>query len=160
MTLTIYNLLIRLTDGSTEPLEFTGQTPSTVAAAAKQRMESDPAKRVEAIAVRFADRPAMVWLPRYEEWWHLLPEHVRKSVAEPDFKIETQRPRTPAPKPLNPPHSGATEIYTPPQISREQAMGSGYTGDMCSNDQCQSMQVKRNGSCTVCETCGQTTGCS
>lgn len=49
-------------------------------------------------------------------------------------------------------------LLTPPKISREQARGSGYTGDSCSS--CQSMQVKRNGSCTVCEACGQTTGCS
>jgi hypothetical protein len=95
VNLTSYNLLIRLTDGSTEPLEFTGQSPSSVATAATRRIEISATKRVEAVAVQFADRPAMVWLPRYEEWWHLLPEHVRKSVAEPDFKIETQRPAEP-----------------------------------------------------------------
>lgn len=40
------------------------------------------------------------------------------------------------------------------QVARQ----SGYTGDACT--MCQSMQVKRNGSCTVCEGCGATTGCS
>lgn len=40
------------------------------------------------------------------------------------------------------------------QVARQ----SGYTGDACT--QCGSMQVKRNGSCTVCESCGATTGCS
>jgi len=34
----------------------------------------------------------------------------------------------------------------------------GYTGEQCTN--CSSMRVKRNGSCTVCEDCGTTSGCS
>ncbi len=34
----------------------------------------------------------------------------------------------------------------------------GFTGEMCSN--CGSMNVKQNGSCTVCADCGTTTGCS
>jgi ribonucleoside-diphosphate reductase alpha chain len=34
----------------------------------------------------------------------------------------------------------------------------GYTGEQCSS--CGSIRVKRNGSCTVCEDCGTTTGCS
>jgi ribonucleoside-diphosphate reductase alpha chain len=34
----------------------------------------------------------------------------------------------------------------------------GYTGEQCEN--CGSIRVKRNGSCTVCEDCGATTGCS
>lgn len=46
------------------------------------------------------------------------------------------------------------------KMTREQAQSSGYTGDVCGNEQCQQMTVKRNGSCTVCDTCGQTTGCS
>ncbi|MCR6673258.1 hypothetical protein [Devosia ginsengisoli] len=59
----------------------------------------------------------------------------------------------PAPAPTPP-----AILLTPPKISREQARGAGYTGDVCTN--CQSLQVKRNGSCLVCESCGQTTGCS
>ena len=34
----------------------------------------------------------------------------------------------------------------------------GYTGEQCAS--CGSIRVKRNGSCTVCEDCGTTTGCS
>jgi len=34
----------------------------------------------------------------------------------------------------------------------------GYTGEQC--EKCGSIRVKRNGSCTVCEDCGATTGCS
>jgi len=34
----------------------------------------------------------------------------------------------------------------------------GYTGEQCGN--CGSIRVKRNGSCTVCEDCGYTSGCS
>ncbi|MBS1538175.1 MAG: adenosylcobalamin-dependent ribonucleoside-diphosphate reductase [Bacteroidetes bacterium] len=39
-----------------------------------------------------------------------------------------------------------------------EAKTKGYTGEQCSN--CSSMRVKRNGSCTVCEDCGTTSGCS
>lgn len=39
-----------------------------------------------------------------------------------------------------------------------EAKSFGYTGEQCTN--CGSMRVKRNGSCTVCEDCGTTSGCS
>ena len=39
-----------------------------------------------------------------------------------------------------------------------EAQSFGYTGEHCTN--CGSMRVKRNGSCTVCEDCGTTSGCS
>jgi len=39
-----------------------------------------------------------------------------------------------------------------------EAKAKGYTGEQCFN--CGSMRVKRNGSCTVCEDCGTTSGCS
>lgn len=42
--------------------------------------------------------------------------------------------------------------------SRSDAKAFGYTGEQCSN--CGSLRVKRNGSCTVCEDCGTTSGCS
>jgi ribonucleoside-diphosphate reductase alpha chain len=42
--------------------------------------------------------------------------------------------------------------------SVSEAQSFGYTGEHCSN--CGSMRVKRNGSCTVCEDCGSTSGCS
>lgn len=42
--------------------------------------------------------------------------------------------------------------------SRNEAKSFGYTGEPCSN--CGSMRVKRNGSCTVCDDCGSTSGCS
>jgi len=38
------------------------------------------------------------------------------------------------------------------------AKAQGYTGETCST--CGSARVKRNGSCTVCEDCGTTSGCS
>ncbi len=40
----------------------------------------------------------------------------------------------------------------------EKAKSMGYTGDQCGS--CSSMRVIRNGSCTVCQDCGTTTGCS
>lgn len=64
----------------------------------------------------------------------------------------------PAPPPVAPAEPPPAILLTPPKISVEQARGSGYTGDACTS--CQSMQVKRNGSCLVCESCGTTTGCS
>ena len=39
-----------------------------------------------------------------------------------------------------------------------EAREKGYTGDQCGS--CSSMRVKRNGSCTVCDDCGTTSGCS
>ncbi len=42
--------------------------------------------------------------------------------------------------------------------SSSEAQSFGYTGEHCTN--CGSMRVKRNGSCTVCEDCGSTSGCS
>jgi ribonucleoside-diphosphate reductase alpha chain len=44
------------------------------------------------------------------------------------------------------------------QSKVNEARAKGYTGEHCSN--CGSMRVKRNGSCTVCEDCGTTSGCS
>lgn len=42
--------------------------------------------------------------------------------------------------------------------SYNSALSLGYTGEQCPS--CGSMRVKRNGSCTVCEDCGTTSGCS
>lgn len=39
-----------------------------------------------------------------------------------------------------------------------EAKSQGYTGEQCS--ECGSMRIKMNGSCTVCEDCGTTSGCS
>ncbi|NLO18493.1 MAG: vitamin B12-dependent ribonucleotide reductase [Ignavibacteria bacterium] len=44
------------------------------------------------------------------------------------------------------------------QIRSGQAKLIGYTGETC--EYCGSIRVKRNGSCTVCEECGGTSGCS
>lgn len=38
------------------------------------------------------------------------------------------------------------------------AVSIGYTGDKCSS--CGALQVKNNGTCTLCEVCGNTSGCS
>ena len=40
----------------------------------------------------------------------------------------------------------------------QKALQKGYTGDQCTG--CGSMRVRRNGACTVCDDCGQTSGCS
>jgi ribonucleoside-diphosphate reductase alpha chain len=45
-----------------------------------------------------------------------------------------------------------------PVMKAKEALRIGYTGEQCSS--CGSIRVKRNGSCTVCEDCGATSGCS
>jgi ribonucleoside-diphosphate reductase alpha chain len=45
-----------------------------------------------------------------------------------------------------------------PKLKSKDAQKFGYTGEQCQN--CGSIRVKRNGSCTVCEDCGETSGCS
>lgn len=42
--------------------------------------------------------------------------------------------------------------------ARSVAKAQGYTGDFCSK--CSSSRVKVSGHCTVCEDCGETSGCS
>lgn len=45
-----------------------------------------------------------------------------------------------------------------PAMDAKQARLSGFTGDACTN--CQSLKMRRNGACMVCDECGTTTGCS
>lgn len=44
------------------------------------------------------------------------------------------------------------------KVNADDAKAFGYTGEQC--EHCGSMRVRRNGSCTVCEECGGTSGCS
>jgi len=50
----------------------------------------------------------------------------------------------------------APKAYSSDKVSKARSMG--YTGDPCPG--CGSIKMKRNGSCMVCEDCGETTGCS
>jgi len=53
--------------------------------------------------------------------------------------------------------NGRADQHTPKQtaaMAREQ----GFTGEACGG--CGSMRVVRNGSCLLCRSCGQTSGCS
>jgi cell division FtsZ-interacting protein ZapD len=43
-------------------------------------------------------------------------------------------------------------------LVHETSRASGFTGDQCSN--CGSMQMVYNGTCMLCLSCGQTSGCS
>lgn len=57
--------------------------------------------------------------------------------------------------------NGASNVMgamTQPITKRELAIESGFTGEQCSY--CSSLRVRRNGSCTVCDDCGATSGCS
>lgn len=64
------------------------------------------------------------------------------TIVESDFPV-------PAPDPTT---------VGPAAMSRDQAKGSGFTGNQCAN--CGSMQMKVSGHCEVCSECGTTTGCS
>ncbi|MFA6072537.1 MAG: adenosylcobalamin-dependent ribonucleoside-diphosphate reductase [Candidatus Woesearchaeota archaeon] len=48
--------------------------------------------------------------------------------------------------------------FTERETESFEAKSKGYTGEQCSS--CGSMKLKRSGSCSVCEDCGNTTGCS
>lgn len=68
-------------------------------------------------------------------------------------------------KPFPENHPGLTGLAAPRTASppktraaRDRAVSLGYSGDTCTN--CFSLNMKRAGSCMVCESCGQTTGCS
>ncbi len=54
--------------------------------------------------------------------------------------------------------NGAETARLTEEVKIMEARSKGYTGEQCLN--CNSMRVKRNGSCTVCEDCGSTSGCS
>ncbi|MCA1917822.1 MAG: vitamin B12-dependent ribonucleotide reductase [Flavobacterium piscis] len=43
-------------------------------------------------------------------------------------------------------------------FEKEDAVSMGYTGEQC--EVCGSVRVRKNGTCSVCEDCGHTTGCS
>lgn len=45
----------------------------------------------------------------------------------------------------------------PVRMTRDQALLSGFTGNVCV---CGSMMMVRNGTCEKCQSCGETTGCS
>lgn len=60
-------------------------------------------------------------------------------------------------KPLPVEHSAAPVTQ---QLDRGQYRSMGYTGDMCTNPDCGSMRMRHNGTCLVCEACGQSSGCS
>ncbi|MFM8569089.1 MAG: vitamin B12-dependent ribonucleotide reductase, partial [Candidatus Kapaibacterium sp.] len=55
-------------------------------------------------------------------------------------------------------HHESTATKTRGTSKVKEARAKGYTGEQCAN--CNSMRVKRNGSCTVCDDCGTTSGCS
>jgi len=69
-------------------------------------------------------------------------------------------PPTPAQEKARP---KSIEEIDKPELREEEtkilvAKEKGYTGDQCGG--CGSLRVRRNGACTVCDDCGQTSGCS
>jgi len=89
--------------------------------------------------------------------------HVKAVDEVPPEAVVKSAAAAPLSTPVAPPQP--VEATTPVRTSNsgehavvEQAKAQGYTGEQCYS--CGSMRVKRNGSCTVCEDCGTTTGCS
>ena len=56
--------------------------------------------------------------------------------------------------------SGAMQALDAIFDKRKVAISQGFTGDPCSNPSCLSMQVIRTGTCTTCQVCSSTSGCS
>ncbi len=81
-------------------------------------------------------------------------EKLKLKIKSPDPKqlisVAVDNPEISSEKKLN--GNGAKAIMS------KQAIQIGYTGEQCPN--CGSIRVKRNGTCTVCEDCGSTSGCS
>ena len=83
-----------------------------------------------------------------------------KPISEDPHTATEQKKIVPEPKVVEKPRS-MEEIDRPAseeEIKVQMARSRGYTGDQCGG--CGSMKVKRNGSCTVCDDCGATSGCS
>jgi len=76
--------------------------------------------------------------------------NVQSPKGEQLVGVTVNSPETVTGKKLN--GNGAKVVRT------YEALQIGYTGEQCPN--CGSIRVKRNGSCTVCEDCGTTSGCS
>lgn len=74
-----------------------------------------------------------------------------KTKPKADKKVEVKQPVLAAVE------AAAPAKYVPTQ-TEVGGKRFGYTGETCSK--CNSQKVRRNGSCTVCEECGTTTGCS
>ncbi|MCR4369185.1 MAG: vitamin B12-dependent ribonucleotide reductase [archaeon] len=74
----------------------------------------------------------------------------QKKIVQPTPQEEARRPKTIEEMDRQEPSEDEIRIKV--------ALERGYTGDQCGS--CASMKVKRNGSCTVCEDCGTTSGCS
>jgi ribonucleoside-diphosphate reductase alpha chain len=68
------------------------------------------------------------------------------------------------PEDTRPKKKAEVEVEPKPKIAKassdalSEAKSSGFTGDSC--PACGSMQMKRNGTCQLCQNCGSTTGCS
>lgn len=55
---------------------------------------------------------------------------------------------------------GPVKVAKKKKNEQNEARAAGYTGEMCQNPTCGSFKVRRNGTCLICDECGQTTGCS
>jgi ribonucleoside-diphosphate reductase alpha chain len=64
-------------------------------------------------------------------------------LSDNDFQVESSKSNT---------------NLTQPEFNYSEAITLGFTGEQCDN--CGSMRVKKNGTCSVCLDCGHTTGCS
>ncbi|HOJ02401.1 MAG TPA: vitamin B12-dependent ribonucleotide reductase [Bacteroidota bacterium] len=83
------------------------------------------------------------------------PEHPLASFNSPPT-LQRRRESPEEARPLN--ESAVVEKKSTQNDTVLRARAQGYTGEMCGS--CGSSRVKRNGTCTVCEDCGTTSGCS
>ncbi len=86
---------------------------------------------------------------------HIKPaEEEVPGVQKKILQSATKQEQSPEKQSMQDIDKGSNEQELKIQIARSR----GYTGDQCAA--CSSMKVKRNGSCTVCDDCGATSGCS
>ncbi len=79
--------------------------------------------------------------------------HIKPSIE--DVPENNQPAKTPE---VRVPVVELTAAVTGAEKAYQQSRRAGYTGDSCSS--CGSLRVRQNGTCTVCDDCGATSGCS
>ena len=108
-----------------------------------------------ALAYEYLDRDDLVHVQPAEKQTRLIEtQHGMHAVASLG-PVDGATADTKAP--TQPGQHGVRTKLDERDVKAKKARLQGYTGEQCG---CGSMRVRRNGTCTVCEDCGSTSGCS
>lgn len=125
------------------------------------------------LAVDYLNREDLAHVPAPETTEQLTLEfenqaRTSKNISEDQNKDSTERILTSGEKLADIAHLEETDEnisfgkndtnLNQPEFNYSEAISLGFTGEQCDN--CGSMRVKKNGTCSVCLDCGHTTGCS